>query len=102
MEAGAQVIDVNVGFAGADEPVVMPMAVRASMEEVDLPFSIDSPSPAAVEAGLKAVKEMVGAVALILIQRTKAKPRPCGGIVTRCLAISDPRTSHSRSRDCLA
>ena len=34
MEAGAQVIDVNVGFAGADEPIVMPMAVRASMEEV--------------------------------------------------------------------
>ena len=25
-----------------------------------------------------------------------------GGIVTRCLAISDPRTSHSRSRDRLA
>lgn len=36
MEAGAQVIDVNVGFAGADEPIVMPMAVRASMEEVGL------------------------------------------------------------------
>lgn len=65
MEAGAQVLDVNVGFAGADEPVVMPMAVRAIMEEVDIPLSIDSPSAAAVEAGLKAFKEMGGKKALI-------------------------------------
>lgn len=64
-EAGAHVLDVNVGFAGADEPVVMPMAVRAIMEEVDLPLSIDSPSPAAVAAGLKAFKEMGGKKALI-------------------------------------
>lgn len=65
VEAGAQVLDVNVGFAGADEPVVMPMAVRAIMEEVDVPLSIDSPSAAAVEAGLKAFKEMGGKKALI-------------------------------------
>jgi len=63
--AGAQVLDVNVGFAGADEPIVMPMAVRAIMEETDLPLSIDSPSPTAVEAGLKAFKEMGGKKALI-------------------------------------
>jgi 5-methyltetrahydrofolate--homocysteine methyltransferase len=65
VEAGAQVLDVNVGFAGADEPVVMPMAVRAIMEEVDVPLSIDSPSAAAVEAGLKTFKEMGGKKALI-------------------------------------
>lgn len=65
VEAGAQVLDVNVGFAGADEPIVMPMAVRAVMEEVDVPLCIDSPSAKAVEAGLKAFKEMGGKKALI-------------------------------------
>ncbi|MFQ5410491.1 MAG: dihydropteroate synthase [Anaerolineales bacterium] len=65
VEAGAQVLDVNVGFAGADEPVILPLAIRAIMEEVDVPLSIDSPSPAAVEAGLRAYKEMGGKKALI-------------------------------------
>lgn len=65
VEAGAQVLDVNVGFAGADEPAVMPLAVRAIMEEVDVPLSIDSPNPEAVAAGLKAFKEMGGKKALI-------------------------------------
>lgn len=65
VEAGAQVLDVNVGFAGADEPKVMPQAVRAIMKEVDVPLSIDSPSAEAVEAGLKAFKEMGGKKALI-------------------------------------
>jgi len=65
VEAGAQVLDVNVGFAGADEPVVMPLAVRAVMEEVDVPLSIDSPSAKAVAAGLKAFREMGGKKALI-------------------------------------
>lgn len=63
--AGAMVLDVNVGFAGADEPHVLPQAVRAIMEEVDVPLCIDSPSAAAVEAGLKAFKEMGGKKALI-------------------------------------
>ncbi|MCH8877730.1 MAG: dihydropteroate synthase [Chloroflexi bacterium] len=64
-EAGAHVIDVNVGFMGANEPEVMPMAVRAVMEEVDLPLSIDTPNPKAIEAGLKAFKEMGGKKAVI-------------------------------------
>lgn len=65
VDAGAQVLDINVGFAGADEPIVMPMAVRAVMEEVDVPLCIDSPSAKAVAAGLKAFKEMGGKKALI-------------------------------------
>lgn len=65
VEAGSQVLDVNVGFAGADEPVVMSLAVRAIMEEVDVPLSIDSPNPQAVAAGLKAFEEMGGKKALI-------------------------------------
>ncbi|HZQ06329.1 MAG TPA: dihydropteroate synthase [Anaerolineae bacterium] len=65
VDAGAQVLDVNVGFAGADEPAVMPIAVRAIMEEVDVPLCIDSPSAKAVEEGLKAFREMGGKKALI-------------------------------------
>ncbi len=63
--AGAMVLDVNVGFAGADEPHVLPLAVRAVMEEVDIPLCIDSPSAPAVAAGLKAFKEMGGKKPLI-------------------------------------
>jgi 5-methyltetrahydrofolate--homocysteine methyltransferase len=65
VERGAAVIDVNVGYAGANEPALMPQAVRAVLEVVDVPVSIDSPSAAAVEAGLQAFKEMGGKKALI-------------------------------------
>jgi 5-methyltetrahydrofolate--homocysteine methyltransferase len=64
-DAGAHVIDVNVGFAGANEPKLMPLAVRAVMEVVDNPISLDSPDAGAIEAGLKAYKEMGGKTALI-------------------------------------
>jgi 5-methyltetrahydrofolate--homocysteine methyltransferase len=65
VEAGAQVLDVNIGFAGAEEQDVMPLAVRAIMEEVDAPLCIDSPNIAAVAAGLKTYAEMGGKKALI-------------------------------------
>lgn len=65
VEAGAQVLDVNVGFAGADEPLVMEQAVRAVMEEVDAPLCIDSPFPPAVAAGLRTYRAMGGRKALV-------------------------------------
>ncbi len=65
VEAGCQVLDVNVGFAGANEAKVMPWVVRAIMEEVDVPLCIDSPSPVAIEAGLRTFKEMGGKKALV-------------------------------------
>lgn len=52
--AGASVLDVNVGVPGIDEPSAMRGAVLALQGTTDLPLSIDSPSPAALEAGLKA------------------------------------------------
>ena len=51
--AGADVIDVNVGAAGADEVKLLPEAVQAVAEVVEVPISIDSAKPAALEAGLK-------------------------------------------------
>ena len=52
--AGASVIDVNVGVPLIDEPQAMSGAVRAGQDAVQLPVSIDSASPLAIEAGLKA------------------------------------------------
>jgi 5-methyltetrahydrofolate--homocysteine methyltransferase len=52
-EAGADIIDVNVGMFGVDEVTLLPLAVRTVMEAVDLPICIDSANPVALEAALK-------------------------------------------------
>jgi len=51
--AGAAALDVNVGTHGIDEPDVMGRAVAAVTNAVDLPLSLDSRDPAAVERGLQ-------------------------------------------------
>src|SRR3990167_5734707 len=53
-EAGAHVLDVNVGVPGADEPASMQIAVFAVNENSKLPIVLDSSNLAALEAGLKA------------------------------------------------
>jgi len=55
-EAGASLLDVNVGVPGADEPTLMAAAVRSIQEVVDLPLVLDSSNPDALEAGLEAVE----------------------------------------------
>ena len=54
-DAGAEILDVNVGLPGLDEPAMMARAVRAVQAVSDLPLQIDSSDPAAIEAGLRAV-----------------------------------------------
>ena len=54
-EAGAHILDVNVGVPGADEPASMQMAVFAVNENCQIPIVLDSSSTEALEAGLKAV-----------------------------------------------
>jgi len=54
--AGAQVLDVNAGIPGADEPGMLKGAVQAIMETVDAPISIDSSTPEALEAALPVYK----------------------------------------------
>jgi 5-methyltetrahydrofolate--homocysteine methyltransferase len=56
VEAGADMIDVNVGAFGADEVTFLPKAVKAAMEAVDVPLCIDSANPEALEAALKIYK----------------------------------------------
>ena len=53
VEAGADILDVNVGSSGVDEVGLLSRAVQAVMEAVDVPLSLDSDSPAALEAALK-------------------------------------------------
>jgi len=53
VEAGADVIDVNVGAAGVDEVSILPLAVQTAMETADIPLSIDSNNPDALTAALK-------------------------------------------------
>ena len=53
-EAGADILDVNVGLPGIDEPALMREVVTALQAAVDLPLQIDSSDPAAIEAGLRA------------------------------------------------
>ena len=56
-EAGADIIDVNVGGAfGVDEVAVLPEAVKIAMKAVDVPLCIDSSSPDALVAALKVYK----------------------------------------------
>ncbi len=53
VEAGADVLDVNVGVAGLDEVKLLPQAVRMIVETVDVPLCLDSANPKALEAALK-------------------------------------------------
>ena len=55
-EAGAHILDVNVGVSGIDEPRVLQEAITAISEVTDLPLCIDSALPKALEAALKVYK----------------------------------------------
>ena len=56
VQAGADIIDVNVSTFGVDEVALLPQAVRALMDAVDVPLCLDSANPEALEAALKAYK----------------------------------------------
>ncbi|MBQ6256496.1 MAG: dihydropteroate synthase, partial [Clostridia bacterium] len=53
MDAGADILDVNVGFPGVDEKTMLPRTVKAIQAAVDLPLQLDSVDPAALEAALR-------------------------------------------------
>lgn len=50
--AGAQVLDVNAGVPGADEPALLRKVVQVVMEAVEVPLCIDTANPDALEAAL--------------------------------------------------
>jgi 5-methyltetrahydrofolate--homocysteine methyltransferase len=53
VEAGAQVLDVNAGVPGADEPVLLKDVVQAVMDVVDVPLCLDTANPEALAIALE-------------------------------------------------
>ncbi len=53
INAGADILDVNVGYPGVNDEKLLPDTVRALQEKFDIPLCLDSPNPKAIEAALK-------------------------------------------------
>jgi len=61
IEAGADVLDVNVGAAGVNEVELLPRAVKLVMETVDVPLCIDTADTQAMAAALAMHKTLAPA-----------------------------------------
>ncbi|MCR4841402.1 MAG: homocysteine S-methyltransferase family protein [Lachnospiraceae bacterium] len=53
VDAGADILDVNVGVPGIDEKEAMIRVVKAIQSVTDVPLQIDSTNPEVIEAGLR-------------------------------------------------
>ena len=53
LDAGANILDVNVGAPGVDEKEVLPRVVKCIQSVTDLPLQIDSSDHEAIEAALR-------------------------------------------------
>ncbi len=64
VEAGADVLDVNVGVPGLDEATLLPQIIGVVSSEVDAPICIDSPNPEALASALSQIdgKALVNSV----------------------------------------
>ena len=64
IEAGADILDVNVGVPGEDEVVLLPEVCKVVMEATDVPLCIDSANSEALAAALAVVpgKPLVNSV----------------------------------------
>jgi 5-methyltetrahydrofolate--homocysteine methyltransferase len=56
VNAGADVLDINVGVLDIDEVSLLPKVVKMVMDKVDVPLCIDSTNPLALEAAIKIYK----------------------------------------------
>lgn len=56
--AGADVLDVNVGVPGLDEPVLLPEALRVVMNAVDVPVCLDTTNAEALRLALTVHQEL--------------------------------------------
>ena len=52
-DAGADILDVNVGHPGVDEVTMLPLVVKKLQEATSLPLMLDSTNPDALEAALR-------------------------------------------------
>ena len=58
VEAGADILDVNVGAAGVDEVHLLPQAVKLVLETVEQPIAIDTADGTALAAALAMHKQV--------------------------------------------
>jgi 5-methyltetrahydrofolate--homocysteine methyltransferase len=56
IKAGADVLDVNVGYPGVDDVSLLPETVQVIQDAFDIPLCIDSPNPEAIEAALRVAR----------------------------------------------
>ncbi|NWG35782.1 MAG: dihydropteroate synthase [Chloroflexi bacterium] len=56
IEAGADILDVNVGMAGTDDVEYLPKIVKMLVDEFDIPLCLDTPNPRALAAALPLVQ----------------------------------------------
>ena len=77
-DAGAEILDVNVGLPGIDEPAMMRRVVKALQAVTDLPLQIDSSDPAAIEAGLRAVNGKA------IVNSVNGKPEVLAAVLPLC------------------
>ena len=56
IDAGADILDVNVGFPGVDDVKLLPETVIKLQSQFDIPLCLDSPNPKAIEAALKVIE----------------------------------------------
>lgn len=56
VEAGADILDINVACPGVDEIAVLPKVVKKVMASVDVPLCIDINNPGALKEALKVYK----------------------------------------------
>ena len=75
VEAGADILDVNVGIPGADQPALMAAAVEALQDATDAPLCIDSTEPAVLQAGLAAYR------GIALVNSVNGEERSLDGVL---------------------
>lgn len=101
-EAGADILDVNVGHPQIDEPAVMAQVVEGLQGALDLPLQIDSSDPAALESGLrqycgKAIVNSVNGKADVLDQVLPIAKKYGAAVLGLCLDENGiPETAEGR------
>ena len=77
-EAGAQILDVNVGAPGVDEPVLMEQMVKALQSVTSLPLQLDSSNVEALARGLRVYNGKP------IVNSTNGEPEKLAAILPLC------------------
>ena len=77
-EAGAQILDVNVGAPGVDEPVLMEQVVKALQSVTSLPLQLDSSIVEALARGLRVYNGKP------IVNSTNGEPEKLAAILPLC------------------